>query len=155
MGSHHGSTARLQQATSFGLQAFNNSALQELHMWLEHARWPQMHSVLNAPAPLPPREATEQQARSKHRAESPQTPASNGNVECSQFKRSVLQLVWQMDLFYSLVPTSPVHLNYSSLGRLMAGGLGDREPELFVFTSLVRIQRRLIGKENISHLPNA
>lgn len=73
----------------------------------------------------------------------------------TRFKRSIPQFVWQIDLFYSLMPTSLVHLNNSCLGGLMAGGFGDREPELFIFTSLVWIQQRLIVKENISHLPNA
>lgn len=73
----------------------------------------------------------------------------------TQFKRSVLQFVWQINLFYSLMPTSLVHLNNTSLEGLMAGGFGDQEPELFIFTSLVWIQERLIMKENISHLPSA
>lgn len=154
MDSHRGNPARLGQTMRFGLQSFNVSVLQELHMWLKHARWPKTHTVLNTqhlsrPAKPP---------NTRHVVNTELNP-----LECelaiaklsTRFKRSFLQFVWQIDLFYSLMPTSPVHLNNTSLEGWMAGGFGDRKPELFIFTSLVWIQQRLIVKENISHLPNA
>lgn len=119
----------------------NCSTWQELHMWLKHARWPKIHTILNTPTPLLPCKATEHQACSKHGTESPWMWVSDSKIEYS-VKRSLLQFVWLSGLFYSVILTSLVHLNNISPGGLMTGGFSDQEPGLFIFTSLVWIQQR-------------
>lgn len=83
MDSHHGNTARLGKTTKFGLQLFNISMWQELHIWLKHARWPKTHTILNTPTPLLPCKATEHQACSKHGTKSPWVGVSDGKMEYS------------------------------------------------------------------------
>lgn len=94
MDSQHGNTYRLGQTTRFGLQLFNISMWQELHMWLKHARWPKTHTTLNTPTPLLPCKATEHEACSKHGTESPWMWVSDSKIEYSEFSSPVCGANW-------------------------------------------------------------